>query len=747
MALEIFKLVGSIFVNSDAAEESLEKTDSKAQNVGKSLLNGVGTAAKWGAGIVTATSAAAAGMVAMAQSSAGAADKIDKMSQKIGVSRQAYQELDFICSQSGTDVDKLQAGVKSLTAAMSGAAKGTASNVEQFRKLGVEVTNADGSMRAQEDVLFDTLSALQGMENQTEKARLATELFGKSGTELMPLLNGASGSIDEMKQQAHDLGLVLSDELIDNGVNLTDSLDQTKRAFKSIVVQIGGSFMPVVEKASDFIQTMLPSIQQLIAQIGPVATEMLETVLPPLMGLVISVLPVLLSLLESILPSLADIVQLILPIIVELLEKLIPVAVTILDSVLPITIELLGKIMPILSDLVQSLLPLIVKIIEKLVPTLAPILSVLAPILELVDMLIDPLVQILDAVITPLVDMLVMLILPLTEILNEIIPPLISIITLLIEPITTILTELLQPIMAILGELIAPLTDMLSGILPPLVEILLLIIEPLTQLLNLILPPLLDVIELLISVGLIPFRSAFEILAKTLTTVVANAFANIKTYVEMLKTVFQNIIDFVKNVFTGNWNGAWQNIKNIFSSVFSSLKSIIGNTLNSMLGIVKTPINGVLTMVNKMVDALNGIKIDIPSWIPAIGGKKFGFDLKKVAYLAEGGVVDKATPAVIGEDGPEAVVPLKNNTDWINNVAAKIQNEISSTDDGKTIEELKKIENKLDRLIGLLERLIPLLLTMGDKKIILDTGILVGEIAEEMDYELGRIVTRRDRGG
>ena len=237
------------------ANSSIDETSGKAESFSSKLTSGIATVGKWGTAIVAGATTAVGGLTAFATSSASTADHIDKMSQKIGISRQAYQELDFICSQSGTSVDNLQAGMKSLTSAMDGARDGTASNVAQFERLGVAVTNTDGTFRSQEDVFFDTITALQGMDDQTEKARLATELFGRSGTELLPLLNSESGSIEEMRNQAHELGLVLDDELIDSGVQLTDSLDQTKRAFQSIAVQLGGALMPIITEVSSYIQS------------------------------------------------------------------------------------------------------------------------------------------------------------------------------------------------------------------------------------------------------------------------------------------------------------------------------------------------------------------------------------------------------------------------------------------------------------------------------------------------------------
>lgn len=287
--MKIFDLFGSIYVNTDEAEKSLSKTENGFEKVGKKFASVGGKVSKFGgnvskvgagltkavAGGVAAVTGGVAAVTKFAESAASAADNIDKMSQKIGVSRQAYQELDFICSQSGMSVDTLQSGMKTLVSAMDKAASGTKANVEQFDKLGVSVTNADGSLRSQEEVMWEVFEALQGMSNEAEKARLASQLFGKSGTELMPLLNGASGSIEEMKKKAHDLGLVLSDDAIDAGVKLTDTMDQAKRALSTVGLTLGTELIPYVQKGAEYVIEHMPeiragakSVAEVIGEIG-----------------------------------------------------------------------------------------------------------------------------------------------------------------------------------------------------------------------------------------------------------------------------------------------------------------------------------------------------------------------------------------------------------------------------------------------------------------------------------------------
>ncbi|MGN0339527.1 MAG: hypothetical protein ACI4D0_03425, partial [Lachnospira sp.] len=295
--MDLFTLVGSIAVNgAKEAKSDISGVSQEAEKSHSKLASGIKTAAKWGAGIATSAVAAGAAVVGFATKATGTCDTVDKMSQKIGISRQAYQELDFICSQSGMSVDSLQAGMKTLTSAMDGAAGGTKSNIEMFNKLGVSVTDSNGELRSQEDVLWETLSALQGVENQTEKARLATQLFGKSGSEMMPLLNGASGSIEEMKKQANDLGLVLDDTTIDAGVHLTDAMDQVQRSLSAAATSVAGELMPVVQAFCEWLTSNMPTIQNVLGTVISITRNGIEVIV----GIINEVAPYIQSTISSI---------------------------------------------------------------------------------------------------------------------------------------------------------------------------------------------------------------------------------------------------------------------------------------------------------------------------------------------------------------------------------------------------------------------------------------------------------------
>ena len=400
--MEIFKLFGSILINNDEANKSLAKTDSNAKNVASSLGKGIATAGKFAAAIGTAAVGAAAGMYKMATSAAGTADNIDKMSQKIGISREAYQELDFVLSQSGTDVDKLQAGMKTMSAQVE-------KNAKAFEDLGVNVKDANGETRSQEEIFYDTVNALQQMQEGTEKSTLAVQLFGKAGTELMPLLNSEAGSLEAMRQEAHDLGLVLEDELIDNGVSLTDTLDKMKRSLSSVMTQLGARLMPIVEKAANFVIDNMPKINAVIDQIAPIIEQAFDEIMPVLMDLASSLLPQVLDIVTALLPPISNIFKALAPIITQLIEKLAPVIVKIVEKLLPPLVEILDALMPVL-DIVMELLDPILDLLMELLDPIADILKMLTPIiklaLEIINAILKPIMPLISSVAQVLGDKL-----------------------------------------------------------------------------------------------------------------------------------------------------------------------------------------------------------------------------------------------------------------------------------------------------------------------------------------------------
>lgn len=122
-------------------------------------------------------------------------------------------------------------------------------------------------------------------------------------------------------------------------------------------------------------------------------------------------------------------------------------------------------------------------------------------------------------------------------------------------------------------------------------------------------------------------------------------FTSISNIWNSIKKIFSGIVDFIAGAFTGDWKRAWDGIRGIFSGIWDGL-----------VAIVKTPINGIISLINGVIGAINKISIKLPDWLPDdLGGKKLGFNIKKIPYLAQGTNNFQGGFAVINERGGELV--------------------------------------------------------------------------------------------
>lgn len=123
-----------------------------------------------------------------------------------------------------------------------------------------------------------------------------------------------------------------------------------------------------------------------------------------------------------------------------------------------------------------------------------------------------------------------------------------------------------------------------------------------------------------------------------------NAFvAQLAPIIEGIKGVFDGLIQFITGVFSGNWEQAWEGVKQIFSSAFDALA-----------GLLKAPINAVISIINGVINNINGLGITIPDWVPFIGGQSFTVNIPTIPMLARGGFTNG--PSIAGEAGQEAVI-------------------------------------------------------------------------------------------
>jgi len=272
------------------------------------------------------------------------------------------------------------------------------------------------------------------------------------------------------------------------------------------------------------------------------------------------------------------------------------------------------------SVAIQALQPLLDMIIDN-IPMIQGLMFELAPILaDLFQQVLPPLMELAQELFPIILDLIKALLPVIGDLLRNLLPPIIDLIQMLLPPIVEIVQKLLPPLMQLLGPIFQLLEPILA-LLQPFIDLLMMILDPLVDLLNMVLPPLISIITKVIEVAINPLQAAFEFLAGVIGGAVKGAFEWITNYVDVVKKVFSGIIDFIKNVFTGDWQGAWDAIKNIFSNIWEGIKAAF-----------KIPINFIIDGINAFIRGINSIKI--PDWVPGIGGA--GFHINQIARLRIG---------------------------------------------------------------------------------------------------------------
>lgn len=241
---EIFKLFGSIMIDSTEAEKSLGKTDKAAQSTQDKLGKLVSSAAKFAAGAAASIAAAGTAVFKFADNVASVGDTIDKQSQKLGISAKAYQEWDSVLGHCGASIDSLKGGMKTLTKAVADASD---DQVAAFRAVGLSMDQVKSM--STEDVFSAVVTGLQGMEEGAERTNIATTLLGKSAQELGPLLNTSAEDTAAMKQAVNELGGVMSDEAVAASASFKDALQDLTTIGTGFKNALGAQVLPYVTEA------------------------------------------------------------------------------------------------------------------------------------------------------------------------------------------------------------------------------------------------------------------------------------------------------------------------------------------------------------------------------------------------------------------------------------------------------------------------------------------------------------------
>ena len=396
-----------------------EKAGQKAgEATGKSFGSGLKTVAKVGGAAILAVGAAAAGATVALVNSAGEVasygDQIDKNSQKMGISAQAYQEWDFILQHSGSSIDSMSRGMMTLS-------KQAESGSAAFETLGI--TQEQIASMSKEDLFAATIQGLQQMEEGMERDAVASQLFGGSAKELGPLLNTSAEDTEAMRQQVHELGGVMSNEAVANAAAYQDSLQNLQTAGDGLKNSLVGSMLPGITTVMDGLTGLATGSEgasEQITQGVQMSVEAFNQMLPMLLQVVSGIAMGLLQAAPEIITSIGTGILTALP-------TILPVIMEVVSSLVQIFISLLPQLIQVGMDVLVQLALGIAQALPTLIPTaVETILNLVMYLLDNIDLLIDAAIQLIMGLASGIIQAIPILIQKAPEIIIKLVSAIVS---------------------------------------------------------------------------------------------------------------------------------------------------------------------------------------------------------------------------------------------------------------------------------------------------------------------------------
>lgn len=243
---------GKITINAD------DKASAKMKGIENSLDSMGKKATKAGAIMMAAGVAIMAGVFKMADSYTKAGDEVAKMAKRTGFGVETLSELRHVAKLSGSSIESLEKGVKRMSSTIEDAKDGLETYTRSFDKLGLSVDEI--ARMAPEEQFWAIANAIADLEDPTTRAALAMDFFGRAGTDMLPMLAAGEQGIAAMRQEAHDLGLVFTEEAAVASEKFQDAITKLKGALAGLGAEIIEDLIPTlekyIEKAVDIIEKM-----------------------------------------------------------------------------------------------------------------------------------------------------------------------------------------------------------------------------------------------------------------------------------------------------------------------------------------------------------------------------------------------------------------------------------------------------------------------------------------------------------
>ena len=617
-----------------------------------------GLAAIGGAATLAATGITAVGtsIVSNAKETAAYGDNIDKLSQKIGISAEAFQEWDYVFSQNGTDIGILQTGMKKLSDSFADAAGGSSSAIAKFEALGLSMQDLQGL--SQEDLFSTVVEKLQEMGPSAERTAIAADLLGKSATELGPLFNQTAADTEALKQQAHDLGMVMTNDAVKASAAFTDAMDNLKRAATGAKNTLSAQFLPSLTEITNGFANLIAgnegATDQIKAGFEGLASSIAETI-PSIMTAFTSIVDAVASVAPEIIQSLGDGILQALPQLTSTIMGILPQLTSVFLQMLPELVDIgMKMLIEIGNGIAQALPELIPQITTCILDMVDAFLANLPELIEvgvqIILALVDGIVQALPELIARLPEIISQIVTALMESLPELLQGAVQLVTMLAQHAPEIIQALIEAIPQMIESLVGALTDAdsLAALIEGFVELFIALAAAWPQIIQALVEAVPQLITAIVSalgeLGPQLIQTFAQIMVNVapafdkLAVAASNAWAKIQTVFASVgswfSTKFNEAANAVKNAFEtvkSFFQKIWNDILSIFSDVGKKFTDIGKNIVAGLKkGITDAWGNLKDTVKDKVGDLVDGakgaLKIESPSkvfadqvgqWIPA----------------------------------------------------------------------------------------------------------------------------------
>nr|DAV83269.1 MAG TPA: minor tail protein [Caudoviricetes sp.] len=605
---------------------------------------------------------------------------------------ESYKYCGAICGTMGYSIDEITTslavmgnmGIKSSQAgttlknAISNMAAPTKNMKAAMDDLGISIVNQDGSMKSWGDVIKNLQGSFKGL-TQDQQAAYAKQLFGKeSMAGMLAIINTSTSDYNALADSIKNSGGAANDAAQTQLNNLNGQLTLLKSALEGAAITIGDKLLPYIKNAVGWVQkatdwfnglsdaqvSMIMKFAGIAAAIGPallIFGKLVSTVgkvystfgmvtgaiakASGVIGLITSPAGIVIAVLAGVAAAAFLIIKnwdKVKPVVMKVKDAFVGVMPTIKQAIT----NGISAIMPIITTLISTfkeVLPKAINVAKSVIAAIAPVIKTVVNTISTIAPIIAKTFVSVAQKLTPVVKTIANVVKAAIPVIGKLF---VAAFTFVGKTITKVMPAI-KKIATTIGSVLVFAVKKVSPIVKKMATVFSLVFSKVISVVSKAvnkLKPVFNVIGTIIQkvMGIVRnnIGNTFNKVANIITTTVGS----IKEVIGGLTQIFGGIIDFISGVFTGNWSKAWNGIKSIFKGVFDAL-----------VGIIKAPINGVIGIINGAINGLNSISVDIPDWVPLVGGTHFGLNIPTIPALAKGTSDWQGGLVQISERGGEIV--------------------------------------------------------------------------------------------